>query len=82
MTRKFRRAARDANLTRAYEKVIHIGASIGLTADPESAGTVGGEITLHFKDAHGLTGKHNFALTNFHVVRDDKVDHRKLSYQS
>lgn len=49
-----------------------MGVSIGLDSDPSRAGTCGGQIILH-KD-----GK-NFAcgLTNWHVVRDERMDRCK-----
>ncbi|KAF1832119.1 hypothetical protein BDW02DRAFT_649377 [Decorospora gaudefroyi] len=49
-----------------YEKEVRMGSSIGIATLEKGSGTMGGSVTLE--------GGVECALTNWHVVRDDKLD--------
>ncbi|XP_014557163.1 hypothetical protein COCVIDRAFT_97721 [Bipolaris victoriae FI3] len=51
---------------RAYEKVVRMGSSIGISGDPDGCSTLGGAVTLE--------GGIKCGITNWHCVRDDRLD--------
>jgi len=64
------RNATSENITSDdYESELTMGSSIGISSLKNHAGTAGGMVTLEEKGS--------FALTNFHVVTDDRVDASK-----
>ncbi|KAE8828209.1 hypothetical protein PTNB85_07395 [Pyrenophora teres f. teres] len=50
----------------SYGSEVRMGSSIGITKNPIHAGTAGGVVTLGKKGS--------YALTNFHVATDDRID--------
>ncbi|KZM28701.1 uncharacterized protein EKO05_0009896 [Ascochyta rabiei] len=61
----------------SYEKIVTMGSSVGIEGDEFSGGTLGGVVTLE----GGGQPTVRCGITNWHVVRDSRLDKHKTLFQ-